>query len=77
MTDKAQTGQSQLTFIKLDPPERKRTYMFGGGNKITFTQVSAIAISSRGTHRLECAEGRVIVAPTWLSILLDMDHWTF
>lgn len=64
-------------FVELIAPERKRTYVFAGAEKLTFTNVTKVAVSTRGTHRLECDEGRVIVPPTWLCIILDMDDWTF
>lgn len=70
--------QEPPEFRKINPSERSRTYVFPGGERLTYPWVSAIAISERGTHRLELADGKkVIVRCGWLAIELDTDDWVF
>ncbi len=65
-------------FIKLAAPCRKRIYIFPGGDKIEFKNVTEIAVSSSGNHRLNMEDGtKAIVCSGWIAILLDMDEWTF
>lgn len=58
------------------PVETSRTYIFPNNERVTFHDVKALAVSVRGTHRLECKEGKVIVAPGWLAIILNVTDWT-
>lgn len=65
-------------FNKLDPPERSRKYVYADGTELTFSDVTAVHVSERGTHRLEMRGGpKAIIAPGWRAILLDVDDWTF
>lgn len=64
-------------FVKLDAPERLRTYHFPNGT-VSFAEVTKVAVGKSGTHRLETADGKKhIVNSGWLSITLDMDEWSF
>jgi hypothetical protein len=66
------------TLTKLAVPERKRTYLFPGGETVTIDNVIAVGVRSSGTHRVEAADGmKWIIPPGWLAICLDMDAWTF
>lgn len=57
--------------------ERKRTYVYNGF-KLTYENVIEVKISESGTHYLNLKDGKkVIVAPKWLTIELDMDEWDF
>lgn len=71
------------TFNKLTPPERSRKYIFPNG-EIVFQDVTAVAVSPSGTHRLELgglgqvgAARKAIVPTGWIGIVLDVDDWTF
>jgi hypothetical protein len=65
-------------FRRLKTSERRRTYIFPGGDRLEYKWVSAVAISERGTHRLELSDGaKVIVRPGWLAVELDTDDWEF
>jgi hypothetical protein len=67
---------NELSFAKLNPPERKRTYHFPSG-KLSIENVTAICVRPSGTHRLETAEGRRwIITAGWLAVELDVDDWT-
>jgi hypothetical protein len=61
---------------KLTPPEKTRVYVFPGQDRAVFHDITAIAVSERGTHRLEARGGKYIVQPGWLYIKLDVDDWT-
>lgn len=64
-------------FVKIDPPEKSRTYRFSGGS-VTFTNVTHVCVRPSGTHRLQTADGKKhIVSIGWLSIELDIENWTF
>lgn len=76
MTAKVKEGASNLDFQTIDPPERKRTYVFENCC-YELTNVSRLAVSERGTHRLEADGGLYIVPPTWLAIQIDDDKWDF
>lgn len=43
---------SELQFVKLDPPERKRIYYFPG-RELVIENVSAVCVRPSGTHRIE------------------------
>ncbi len=67
----------QIDFVKLNPPERRRTYHFPGG-KISVENVTAICVRPSGTHRLETSDGKKYIIPAgWMAVELDMDAWTF
>ncbi len=67
-----------MDFVKINPPEKKRTYLFPGGNKVEVENVCAVCVRPSGNHRLETTDGRkLIVAAGWLSIELTMSAWTF
>lgn len=61
----------------LNPAERSRTYTYAGGEVLRYENVSRVKVSESGTHYLEHAGGKAIVAPGWRSVELDMDGWTF
>lgn len=64
-------------FTTLNPPERKRVYRFADGKLITYFDVMKLAVSERGTHRLELKDGRKVIVPAgFLAIELDVDNWT-
>lgn len=65
-------------WIPLKSFERSRTYLYSDNQKITFKDVTALYVSSSGTHYLEYeGEKKAIVMPGYRAILLDMDKWTY
>ena len=69
---------SDVNWTQLQPPERSRTYRFPGGDRITFANVVKVEVRPSGMHRLETADGKkAFVRPTWLSMEIDADAWTF
>lgn len=57
--------------------ERKRTYVYEK-TKLTYENVVEVKISESGTHYLNLQDGtKVIVAPKWIAIELDIDEWSF
>jgi hypothetical protein len=67
----------ELKWTELNPPERKRTYIFPT-NDLEISDVLRICIRPSGSHRIETADGlKYIVNPGWLAIVLDTDDWTF
>lgn len=69
--------QTDLKFLRIDPPERKRIYVFPSG-QVIFENVVEICVRPSGTHRLVTADGKKhIVSIGWLSITLEVDEWTF
>lgn len=74
---KGKTMIEELSFTKLNPPERKRTYHFSDC-KISIENVATVCVRPSGTHRLETQDGRkFIVNPGWMAVELDVDHWSF
>jgi hypothetical protein len=64
-------------FTELNPVERERVYVFPDGDVLSFKNVVRLAVSERGTHRLELADGtKVIIPPKWIAIELDVDAWS-
>lgn len=60
----------------LNPPERKRTYVFASG-RVEFENVTHLEVRPSGGHRLHYGPNlKAIVAPGWLAIILDVDGWT-
>lgn len=71
-------GPARPHFIKLDPAEKSRKYIFTNGYELTFNDVRAVAVSERGTHRIEMGDGqKAIVLPGFVAIILDVPEWTF
>lgn len=63
--------------VALSPPEKTRTYVYPNGQRLTYQDVVSICVRPSGTHRLELASGKkVIVAPGWAAIELDVPNWT-
>lgn len=74
----ASVQQNRPVLNNLDPPERSRTYVFARNERLTYKDVVAVAVSERGTHRLELKDGSKILIPAgFLAIELDVDAWTF
>lgn len=67
----------KLKLVKLTYPERKRTYHFPGGEKVTLEDVTHLLVRPSGTHRLMTSDGRKWIVPVgWLAIEIDADEWT-
>jgi hypothetical protein len=67
----------ELKFVRLDPPEKRRTYVFPGC-RVGITDVVAVCVRPSGSHRLETADGmKWIIQPGWLAIEIDTPKWTF
>jgi hypothetical protein len=67
----------EINWTILDPPERKRTYIFAG-ETLVFKNVTKIEVRDSGKHRIETADGiKAFVAPGWLCLEVDADQWTF
>lgn len=65
-------------WIKLDPIEVSRTYIYESGSQLTFMNINRIKVSSSGTHYLETLDGRkYVIAPIWAAIELVTPEWTF
>ena len=66
-----------IKWTELNPPEKKRTYHFPGGESVTFEDVVRIEVRDSGKHRIETASGRkAFVCPGWMWMELDMPEWT-
>lgn len=66
-----------ISWTDLNPPERKRTYVFPGGERLVLENVTKLEVRESGKHRVETKDGRkLFVAPGWLWIELEMDNWT-
>lgn len=77
LTLKEKIVADKPVFTKLDPPETLRIYHFPGGETFRLDNVTALAVSASGTHRLETQDGKKWIVPTgWLAIELDMKDWT-
>lgn len=64
--------------VPLVPPERKRVYVFPGGERLALEEVTHLEVTESGKHRYQCGDGRKgFVNTGWLWIELDMDEWTF
>lgn len=59
--------------------EKKRTYVFPGGDRVVFEGVEAISVRSSGRHRLNMADGRLVIVQTgWLAIEIEgLEGWVF
>jgi hypothetical protein len=67
-----------INWTELDPPERKRTYYFPGGEFVTFENVMRVEVRESGKHRIQTGAGRkAFVCPGWLWMEIDVDDWTF
>ena len=82
---------SDIKWTELNPPERKRTYVYESGLQVEFTNVKRIEIRDSGKHRIEAdsvavlmpsgenyfaSGGKGFVAPGWVALILDVDEWT-
>lgn len=65
-------------FNLLKEPESWREYTFPDGKTVRIDDVSKIAVSDSGFHRLECGDGRkFIIPPGWRKIEIRVSEWTF
>ena len=65
-------------FVELSTPETLRVYRFPDGNSVELRDVTRIAVSDSGTHRLETQDGRKHIIPAgWNHIELETASWTF
>jgi hypothetical protein len=66
-----------IEMTTLNPAERSRTYTFQNKETITLTNVTHLAVSASGTHRLKTADGHLHIVPVgFLHIDIDADDWT-
>jgi hypothetical protein len=66
-----------LEFKDIVNGEKCRTYIFSDG-EFKIHNATRLAVSERGTHRVESADGRkFIVQPKWLAIEIDCAEWSF
>lgn len=62
-------------WYKLDPPEKRREYVYPDGG-LVFFGVTDLKVSSHGNHYFKHQDGYAIVAHGWRAILLDIDAMT-
>lgn len=63
---------------KLAHPERKRTYVFPGEQKLELTDVTHVEVRASGKHRITTAGGRkLFVNSGWLWLEIETDEWSF
>ena len=66
-----------MNLVKLEPAEKSRTYYFKD-HFVRLNNVTAVAVSDSGTHRIETADGKKHIVPSgWYHIALDVESWTF
>lgn len=67
----------EIQWNELTTPERKRVYVFAGGERLTLENVTHLEVRPSGKHRYQCADGRKgFVSAGWLWIELDIDDWS-
>lgn len=65
-------------WVELNPPEKKRMYLFPGGEVVAFENVVRVEVRESGKHRIETRDGRkAFVAPGWWVMEIVADDWTF
>lgn len=65
-----------IEMIKLNPPERARTYQFPSG-KVELAGITEFCARPSGTHRLRTADGKLHIIPVgWIHVEIDADEWT-
>lgn len=68
---------ADIKWTELNPPERKRTYRYLGGEELVIENVARIEVRESGKHRIETVTGeKYFVAPGWLWIKIDVEAWT-
>lgn len=68
----------ELKFVKIEPPEPRRVYVFPD-REIVIEDIVAVCVRASGNHRVETASGdKWIIASGWLAIRLSgVKDWTF
>lgn len=65
-------------FEVINPPERRRVYVFPNNEIVLLENVTALAVSENGTHYVETEDGEHhVINKGWLEIDLDIDDWAF
>lgn len=68
---------ADIKWTELNPPEKRRVYVFANGVRLKLKNVVRIEVRESGKHRVETAEGRkLFVAPGWLWVEIETDAWT-
>jgi hypothetical protein len=62
---------------QIDPVEAKREYFYHDGTSVAFINVTALDVTKSGFHKLEADGKKVIVAPGWRYVALDVAAWSF
>lgn len=59
--------------------ERRRTYLFPGGNTVVIKNPVELVVRPSGSHRVKTADGKVyIVARGWLCVeIVSRSGWAF
>lgn len=66
-----------MDMTELNPAERSRTYEFPNGETVTLENVTHLAVSASGTHRIKTGDGMLHIVPVgWHHIVIDADDWT-
>lgn len=56
--------------------EKERIYTFPKGDKVILKNVTELAVSKSGNHRLK-ADGKLHIVPTgWIHVEIDDSEWT-
>jgi hypothetical protein len=63
-------------WLDINPPEKKRTYMYADGTELSIAGVCRLRVSQSGTHYINTPDGKYIVPKGWRAIRLDIDSWT-
>lgn len=67
----------EVTLIKLEPPEKHRTYFFPKGEKVVIHDVTHFVARPSGTHRLKTKDGFLhIVSSGWNHIEINVEKFT-
>lgn len=56
--------------------EEARRYIFPNG-EIVLADVKRLCVRPSGTHRVETGDGKKwVVAPGWLAVEIEVEHWS-
>lgn len=69
-------GRDRRLTFEISTPEKKRVYLFPGGDKVELENVTKVAVSAHGNHMVFSGDTVTIVPPRWIALSYPLESST-